>query len=133
MSVLRLRAQLVRYAAATAASATITLGLPILLHEVFGVADDIAVAVALAVAFIVNFVSTRVLVFRSTGRASGELLRFALTSLSFRGLEYLAYLALAWAGVVYYLALAIVLAVSMVLKFLTYRSVVFNRSVDRAA
>ena len=103
------RGQLLRFFGATGISATITLGLPVLLHEGLAVPPRAAVAIALTVAFMVNFLTTRLFVFRSSGRAPGELARYALTSAAFRGGEYLGFLALHALGLVYYLAQPLVL------------------------
>jgi putative flippase GtrA len=122
--------EMLRFGMATAVSATITLGLPVLLVEFGGVPERRAVAIALAVAFVVNFVTTRRFVFRSEGRAGGELWRFALTSAGFRLAEYLAFLGLHSLGMVYFLAQALVLTMSFLLKFLVLRSFVYG---DRKA
>lgn len=122
------RGQFLRFFWATGASAAITLGLPVLLHEGFAVPPRIAVAVALVTAFAVNFLTTRLFVFRSRGGAHGELVRYALTSASFRGAEYLGFLALDVLGVVYYLAQPLVLIVSFLLKFVVLRRFVYRRA-----
>ena len=115
------------YLLATGLSAAITLGFPALLHELFFVEEEIAIAAGLFVAFIVNFLTTRLLVFRSSGNVTKELSRFVLVSLGFRIGEYLAFLVLhSILGVFYILAMAIVLVISLVLKFLTYRGYVFR-------
>lgn len=118
--------EFVRYVAATGLSAVITLGVPILLHEQFGVEERLAVGIALAIAFVVNFVTTRLFVFKSSGNARSELKRFIGVSLAFRLGEYGLFLLLFSLGIVYYLAQLIVLIISFVLKFLTYRGFVYG-------
>jgi putative flippase GtrA len=120
-------AELARYVLATLVSAAITLGVPVVLHEAMGVDERVAVAVALAIAFVVNFISTRVYVFKSVGNARAELHRFIAVSLAFRLGEYGLFLLLFSLGIVYYLAQFAVLILSFVLKFLTYRGFVYGR------
>lgn len=120
-------AELARYALATLVSAAITLGVPVALHEGLGIDERIAVAIALAMAFVVNFITTRRYVFKSAGNARAELQRFTAVSLAFRLGEYGLFLLLFALGIVYYIAQAIVLVLSFVLKFLTYRGFVYGR------
>lgn len=120
-------AELARFVLATLLSAAITLGVPIALHEALGIDERLAVAAALAIAFVVNFFTTRVFVFRSSGRARTELRRFLGVSLAFRLGEYGLFLLLFSFGLVYYLAQVIVLLLSFVLKFLTFKGFVYNR------
>jgi putative flippase GtrA len=120
-------AELARYVLATLVSASITLGVPVALHEGLGVDERIAVAVALVIAFVVNFVTTRVYVFKSAGNARAELNRFIAVSLAFRLGEYGLFLLLFSLGIVYYIAQLVVLILSFVLKFLTYRRFVYGR------
>lgn len=116
-----------RYFLMTGFSATLTLGLPILLHEGAGIAERLSVGLSLATAFVVNFVTIRYVVFRSLGDPVAELIRFAMTSLGFRVGEYVMFLLLhSIVGVFYVLALGIVLFASFVLKFLCYRFLVFT-------
>ncbi len=121
------RGQIGRYLVMTGLSACLTMGLPVVLHEIFGLSEEASVAVALLTAFVVNFITLRRVVFRSAGRPTAELLRFFWTGLAFRGGEYLAFLILlSLLRLHYVLALAIVLALSISLKFLCYRSFVFR-------
>lgn len=118
--------QLLRFAGTSGLSALVTLGLPVLLHEGGGVGDDKAVAIALTAAFFLNFFTTRSFVFRANGDPRHELMRFALASLVFRGLEYLVFLFVNNViGLTYIYALLIVLLVSIPLKFFCYRLIVF--------
>ncbi len=121
-------AELVRFGMLSVASAVVTLGLPILLHEQFGTDPRVAVAVAYLCAFAGNFVVMRFFVFRHSGNAAASLGRFAVSSLVFRGAEYAAFLLLFRAGMVYYLAQFIVVGVSFGVKFLTMRHIVFKPS-----
>ena len=119
--------QAARYLLMTGVSALVTLGIPALLHEVFGVGEELSVAISLVAAFCVNFLTTRLYVFGSDGRVGPQLARFALVSAGFRLGEYLAFLVLhTWLGLMYLVALALVLMVSIVLKFFVYRRFVFD-------
>jgi len=121
------RAELIRFGLATALSAAVTLGVPIVLHEGFSVPARSAVAIAFTVAFILNFITTRSFVFRSTGDTRRELPRYVVTSLAFRLAEYLAFLLLFQLGMVYYVAQVIVVGLSLVLKFFTFKTFVYGR------
>lgn len=120
-------AELVRYGIATALSATVTLGVPLALHEGLGVPERQAVAFAFATAFILNFVTTRSFVFRRGGNARNDLPRYVLTSLAFRLAEYGTFLLLFQMELVYYVAQIIVISLSLVLKFLILKSFVYGR------
>src|SRR5690606_6513003 len=54
-----------RYLIATGASALLSLGLPLVLHQIVGLREELAVAIALALMLVINFVTIRVYVFRS--------------------------------------------------------------------
>lgn len=118
--------QITRYLSMTAISAGITLGVPVLLHEGLSLDEEIAVALALGTAFIVNFVTMRRVVFRSSDHPIPQLLRFAITNIAFRIGEYLLFVILhTLIGLFYMLALGFVLVCSFILKFLCYRVFVF--------
>ena len=123
----RLTGQLARFGVLTVFSAAITVGLPIALHEVWHVIPQRGAAIAFAIAFFVNFLSMRRLVFRSERGARRDLATYALSSLVFRLGEYLAFLLLAAIGVYYIVALLGVLALSAITKFFWYRRVLHTR------
>ncbi|WP_426167512.1 GtrA family protein [Sandarakinorhabdus sp. DWP1-3-1] len=118
--------EFLRYGMLSVLSAGLSLGLPILLHERFGVEPRLAVAIAFGVVFVVNFVCMRLFVFRNAGSASAALGRFAMTSLMFRGAEYLAFLGLFALGLRYFVAQFIVIGLAFVIKFVTIRRFVFK-------
>lgn len=120
------RGEMLRFGLTSALSAVITLGLPVLLHETLGVDPRIAVAIAFIVSFVVNFFTTQRFVFRTRGNSGAALRRFALSSLLFRGAEYVGFLALFHLGLPYYVAQVIVVGASFVAKFLTLRRFVFK-------
>jgi len=116
-------AQFVRFGLTTAMSAGVTVGLPIVLHEVFGVRPQTGAAVAFVIAFLVNFLSLRLMVFRSRHGAGRDFLVFLSSSLAFRGMEYLAFLAILSAKINYIIGLVSVLTLSTLAKWFWYRRV----------
>jgi putative flippase GtrA len=121
-----------RYALASAFSFCLVLGLSAGFHEIVGASETLAVALALALAFAVNFTLLRRWVFPGqtigAGRQAAET---ALASISFRVLEYGIFLGLhLGADLDYLLATAASLCLSASGKFLVYRGLVFNP--DRA-
>lgn len=118
----------------TGMSFCMTMGIPVLLHEVFGVYEENAALIALITAFCINFFTARTFVFQSREAMLPQLLRFFLTSLMFRGGEYLTFLAVhRYLEMYYLLALFSVLLVSFVLKFLFYKVFVFKSFPERPA
>lgn len=123
----RLYGEAWRYLLSGVASATASLLIPFLLREGLGIAETVAVGISLCVVFLLNFFTTRIFVFRSKGDSRGEMARFALMSLAFRGTEYAAFLVLNVVfGVQYLLALASVLCVSFCAKFVAQRRFVYR-------
>ena len=119
--------QVIRFLLMTLLSAGLTLALPILFHEAFGVPKELAVALALATAFLVNFFTVRIVVFQSVGNPTSEFIRYTLTNAAFRIGEYLLFLLLhAILEIYYILVLGVVLSLSLVAKFILYRFLVFN-------
>jgi putative flippase GtrA len=119
--------QSVRYLLATALSAAISFCLPIALHELARISEDISVAISLGVVFIVNFITVRVFVFRSKAPAAIQLLLFAASSILFRIAEYLMFLTLFRLFEQHYIvALMIALSASFAAKFFFQRAFVFR-------
>ena len=121
-----------RYALASAFSFCLVLGLSAGFHELVGASETLAVALALALAFAVNFTLLRRWVFPGQTVAAGrQAAETALASVTFRLLEYGLFLGLhLGADLDYLLATAASLCLSAGGKFLVYRGLVFN--VDRA-
>lgn len=114
--------ELFRFAAMSAMSALVTLGLPVLLHETLHVGQKVAVACGQGSVFLLNFALIRMFVFRSGGRPGTQFLQYAGSAAAFRGLEYVAFLVLLdWAGLFYVTALVITLGTSTAIKFVWYR------------
>ncbi len=118
-----------RFVALGATSFSLNLGITAVLHEVFGVSPEFAFAAALVTVFCVNFSIMRWWVFRGTPRPLlDQLLGFGLSSLFFRGSEYLGYLLLyRWADLTYLVAVLVVISVSFGLKYVVYNSWLFAR------
>lgn len=121
--------QAARYVLSTFVTAPCSLLLPIVLHEWAGLSPSIAVALGLASAFMLGFLTTRYFVFRSYGDAGSQLLRLAIASLAFRAAEYVAFLVLhTLLGMQYAIALVFVLGTSFCAKFFVQRSYVYRMS-----
>ena len=118
-----------RFVALGATSFSLNLGITAVLHESFGVSPEFAFAAALVTVFFVNFAAMRWWVFRGTPRPLlDQLLGFGLSSLFFRGTEYLGYLLLyRWADLPYLMAALVVISVSFGLKYVAYNSWLFAR------
>jgi putative flippase GtrA len=122
-------ASLVRFGVSAGLSFGTNLGLTVALHEFCRLPEEAAFATSLVTVFLMNFLVLRYYVFPGSQRsAATQLAMFGLSSVGFRGGEYLAFLvAHTWLGVQYTVAIAAILALSFVCKFLFYRGVVFAR------
>ena len=121
--------QLIRYGVSSGASAAVSLGLPVLLHEAFGVEQKLAVAISQASVLLLNFLMIRLFVFRSKSPAKRDLAYYVGSAVAFRGLEYLLFLALfELASLHYFLALLLTLGASTVVKFGWYRFLFHGRT-----
>ena len=121
--------QLVRFAVSTVISASFTLGLPLLLHEIGGIEQKLAVAISQASALVLNFLMIRLFVFRSKNDGKRDLAYYVGSAVAFRGLEYLLFLALLQlAGLHYLAALLVTLVASTVVKFGWYRFLFHGRN-----
>lgn len=118
-----------RFVALGATSFSLNLGITAGLHELLSVSPEISFAIALATVFCANFAAMRWWVFRGTGRPLlGQLLGFGLSSLCFRGAEYVGYLVLyRVAGLAYLVSALVVIGVSFGLKYVVYNSWLFAR------
>lgn len=130
----RLGAETLRYAAVSAFSFCWILSASAFGAEVLGLAERLAVAIALLSALVINFTLLRAFVFPGQSAPIGtQLAATAVTSASFRLLEYGIFLALdAVTGVHYLAATACAVLISAVGKFVVYRNLVFRRTPLRA-
>lgn len=116
-----------RYLAMSGISVGLSLGIPFALHQGFALRPDIAVAIGLASAFVMNFFTARLFVFKEKGSVKQQFRRFTLVSFAFRSCEYLAFLFLhSFFDVQYMIANASVLFLSFCLKFFVYKIFVFH-------
>jgi len=114
--------ELIRFGISTGVSAVFTLGVPVLLHEGFGIGQKLAVAVSQSFALLLNFVMIRIFVFRSKRAARRDVSYYVASAITFRGLEYLFFLGLfGLLHLFYFLALVLTLSTSTLLKFVWYR------------
>jgi len=117
-----------RYVLASLASFSISFAGPILLHEAFGVAPAVAVAVCFATTFVCNFFTTKYFVYRSRGPALREFRTYAVTNVLFRGSEYACFSFLYLViGIRYFIANFVVIAASSVVKFVVYDVIVYGK------
>ena len=118
-------AEVARYGVATAASAAVSLGLPLALHAA-GLDGRVAAACGSVAAVAFSFAITRFFVFRRGGGLKRDVPRYLATLVAFRALEYGGFLLLYGpGGIAYAAALAIPLVVSSLTKFVVYRYLVF--------
>jgi len=111
-----------RFGVSTVVSAGMTVVLPILLHELFGTPQKVAVAISQSCALLLNFMMIRMFVFASKRAAHRDVTYYILSAVGFRGLEYLGFLTLFQAAHLYYVtALVLTLGASTLLKFVWYR------------
>jgi putative flippase GtrA len=133
----RLAADLGRYAVASAFSFCLVLGLSAAFHELVGLSETLAVALALALAFVANFTLLRRWVFPGqVAPVHRQAVATALASVTFRFAEYGVFLGLHLGfDVDYLLATAASLCLSAAGKFAVYRGVIFNpaRATSRSA
>ncbi|HEY8000574.1 MAG: GtrA family protein [Vicinamibacteria bacterium] len=132
---MRALTDLPRYALASAFSFFFVIGCTAALHEVVGLSETLAPALALVLAFVVNFALLRGFVFPGQSAPVGrQLAETAVTSLAFRALEYGIFLVLHLGfDVNYLIATGGSVCVSALGKYFVYREIVFNRARDRSA
>ncbi|MDX6582150.1 MAG: hypothetical protein QOI10_1334 [Solirubrobacterales bacterium] len=129
LAAVRRLTDLPRYAAASAFSFVFVIAVTAGLHELAGVSQTLAPAIALVAAFAVNFTLLRVWVFPGQGAPVGrQLLQTAITSLVFRVLEYGIFLGLHLGLEINYLvATGASVCISALGKYFVYREIVFSR------
>lgn len=123
----RVVSEAARFLVAGLFSYSFGISLAAILREIVGLRAEISVAASLGVLVVANFWFVRQWVFRATGRADTQFLRFLITSAATRGGEYLLFLLLLRIGGVYYLlALTISMGISTCIKFVLFRTLVFG-------
>lgn len=116
-----------RFILATGLSVSANLGGTAFLHEVVGLSEEVAFGIMVVLVFFLNFFMMRHYVCCSSdGSLQRQFLFFLLSSLTFRGLEYLSFLLLhSVIGIQYLIAITGILGISFFCKFFFYRSFVF--------
>lgn len=110
-----------RFPIAVGISASLTIGSPILMVNFLGFSERVAVAIAMVMAFCVNFFLNKFFVFRSRHKARRQLLRFLATNILMRIIDYIAFLALfSGLGLHYLLAMVLVLSVTTTTRFFLF-------------
>lgn len=117
----------VRYVVVSGFNVCLIFGLTVGSHELLEFSEHVAGGIALVSAYCINFLTARYIIFTNSESWSRQLMRFIITSSSFRLCEYLGFVILIGVIGVYYLfALAVTLATSFILKFVIYKSWVFG-------
>jgi putative flippase GtrA len=124
-----------RYVVASAFSFVFIIAATASLHELVGLSETLAPAVALVLAFAINFALLRLWVFPGQeARLGRQLLETAITSAIFRALEYGVFLAFHLGlGINYLIATGASVCLSALGKYFVYREIVFSRSRSRSA
>jgi len=119
---------LARFLAATALLFATNLGLTVLLHELLGLSERLAFAIALATAFGLGFLLMRHFIYRAaSGSLTRQFLLYAPSAAAFRGAEYLTFLLLStFTSLDYRLLVVLVLGTTFISKFFYYGAAVFR-------
>jgi putative flippase GtrA len=117
------KTKFLRFLLLSGLSFLVNLGLTVGLHELLGVPERWSFAIALVTVFAMNFLLLRHCIYDGRqGSIQTQLAGYTASAGAFRLLEYLAFLLLlGWLDADYRLVVVSVLAVSAILKFLTYR------------
>jgi putative flippase GtrA len=118
-----------RFCVVTGLSLGLNFGTTIVLHEVLGLAEEAAYALALLAVFATNFVFLRAYIFAAAVRGSArrQFALYALSAIGFRVFEYFAFLVLhTWLGIYYLIAMAVIQTAAFIGKYLYYGRVVFR-------
>jgi putative flippase GtrA len=124
-----------RFLVLSGLSFVVNLGLTVGLHELLAVPERWSFVIALVTVFTMNFLLLRHFVYDGQqGSIAGQLAGYTASAGAFRLLEYLAFLVLlGWLDADYRLVVVGVLAVSAILKFLTYRFLFEGRRAELGA
>ncbi len=121
----RMGRQLGRYVLTGAAGLGVSLAVTVLMREGAGLSAEAAFAVALAVVFAFQFFANAFFVFES-GADRNTLLRYAGSALVFRLSDFLLFAGLQGLVAPYYVAAALAILITNLVKFLVYRRFVFT-------
>lgn len=107
-------------------SAGLNISITVVLHEILGVMVEVSFLVGISTVMIVNFFAARSIFRAQGGDSRRQFVMFVISSLCFRGGQYLSFLALhTWLGIPYLLAIIVVLGAFFLFKFFFFRDVVF--------
>jgi putative flippase GtrA len=123
-----LKGSFIRFCVVTGVSLVVSFGTTIVLHEVLGLAEEVAYALALLSVFVMNFVFLRAYIFSAAVRGSArrQFVLYTLSAIGFRISEYLAFVVLhTWLGVYYLIAMAVIQTAAFFGKYLYYGRIVF--------
>jgi putative flippase GtrA len=124
--------ELVRFGALGGVTLAMNVALTAFLHEVVRLSEEFAFALSLVTVFSISFVACRHGVFENAraGDPRSQAFFYLMSSLGFRGTEYIMFLLLhSFLGIYYIVALPTILIISFFAKFLYYRRIVFGGSV----
>jgi putative flippase GtrA len=122
-----LLSQIIRYIGMAALSSAITIGLPVLLHEGFDMAEEIAVALAYGMSTITNFFIARNMIFGSSSGAQRDASRYIAMTAIYRSMEYGLFILLHSVGGLHYvLTILLVQGVFTIIKFVTLKYWLFR-------
>lgn len=118
----------VRFGVAACVCFVVNLGLTIGLHELIGLPEEVAFAIAIASVLVISFMMLRFWVYPEQTLGIGrQFLAHLTTNLGFRVTEYVTFLLLhSVLGLYYVYATIIVMGIAFPTKFLFYRLVVFR-------
>ena len=122
---------LIRFGALGGVTLATNIALTTFLHRTMGMAAELSFALSLATVIVISFVGCRYMIFQAA--SEGDLKRqaalFLLSSLGFRGTEYLGFLMLhTLLGLHYLMAIVAVCGASFLAKFFYFRHAVFISS-----
>ena len=117
--------QIGRYVLTGLAGLAVSLGVTVLMREGAGLSANAAFAMALGVVFTFQFFANAFFVFDS-GADRNTFLRYAGSALVFRLMDYLLFLGLQGLVAPYYVAAALAILITNLVKFLVYRNLVFT-------
>ena len=117
--------QMGRYVLTGVAGLAVSLGVTVLVREGAGLAANTAFAMALGVVFTFQFFANAFFVFGS-GADRNTFLRYAGSALVFRLVDYLLFVGLQGLVAPYYVAAALAILITNLVKFLVYRNLVFT-------
>ncbi len=131
LSVMTTARQMGRYVLTGVAGLAVSLGVTVLMREGAGLSVNAAFAMALGVVFIFHFFANAFFVFDS-GADRNTFLHYAGSALVFRLMDYLLFLGLQGLVAPYYVAAALAILITNLVKFLVYRNLVFTGRDERA-